>query len=200
MRGKSKARGILLSLCQIWFFSQKYFDRTMQKYYHARPMTVIDSLEFAQTGQSLSGDLPIPGLTRLRDSLADALGKIEFVVKGGLDGRRRPTLSVEVSGVLHLQCQRCLGVLDYPLRISSTLLLVSPSGVAAEDLEAEDAEWIEASTTLDVTELVEDEILLSLPYAPRHVDESCGRGPVATPESAKVLAFAKLGALKRNSN
>jgi len=163
-------------------------------------MTVIDSLEFAQTGQSLRGDLPIPELTRLRDSLADVLGKIEFVVKGGLDGRRRPTLSVEVSGVLHLQCQRCLGVLDYPLRISSTLLLVSPSGVAAEDLEAEDAEWIEASTTLDVTELVEDEILLSLPYAPRHVDESCGRGPVATPESAKVLAFAKLGALKRNSN
>ena len=184
MRGKFKAWGILLSLCQIWFFSQNYFDRTMQKYYHARPMTVIDSLEFAQTGQSLRGDLPIPGLTRLRDSLADALGKIEFVVKGGLDERRRPTLSVDVSGVLHLQCQRCLGVLDYPLRISSTLLLVSPSGAAAEDLEAEDAEWIEASTTLDVTELVEDEILLSLPYAPRHVDESCRRGPVATPENA----------------
>ena len=200
MRGKFKAWGILLSLCQIWFFSQNYFDRTMQKYYHARPMTVIDSLEFAQTGQSLRGDLPIPGLTRLRDSLADVLGKIEFVVNGGLDGRRRPTLSVEVSGVLHLQCQRCLGVLDYPLRISSTLLLVSPSGAAAEDLESEDAEWIEASTTLDVTELVEDEILLSLPYAPRHVDESCLRGPVAAPENAKVLAFAKLAALKRNSN
>lgn len=200
MRGKFKAWGILLSLCQIWFFSQNYFDRTMQKYYHARPMTVIDSLEFAQTGQSLRGDLPIPGLTRLRDSLADVLGKIEFVVNGGLDGRRRPTLSVEVSGVLHLQCQRCLGVLDYPLRISSTLLLVSPSGAAAEDLEAEDAEWIEASTTLDVTELVEDEILLSLPYAPRHVDDGCQRGPIAAPENAKVLAFAKLAALKRNSN
>jgi len=163
-------------------------------------MTVIDSLEFAQTGQSLRGDLSIPGLTRLRDSLADVLGKIEFLVKGGLDGRRRPTLSLEVGGVLHLQCQRCLGVLAYPLRLSNKLLLVSASGAAAEDLEAEDAEWIEASTTLDVTELVEDEILLSLPYAPRHTEESCRRGPVAAPGNAKVLAFSKLAALKRNSN
>ena len=200
MRGKFKARGILLSLCQIWFFSRNYFDRTVQKYYHARPMTVIDSLEFAQTGQSLRGDLPMPGLTRLRDSLADVLGEIEFVVKGGLDARQRPTLSVDVSGVLHLQCQRCLGVLDYPLRLSNTLLLVSPSGAAADDLEAEDAEWIEASTTLDVERLVEDEILLSLPYAPRHKEGTCRQGTDAAPGNAKVTAFAKLAALKRNSN
>lgn len=163
-------------------------------------MTVIDSLEFAQTGQSLQGSLPIPGLVRLRDNLADVLGEIEFVVKGGLDARRRPTLSVDVSGVLHLQCQRCLGVLDYPLRLSNTLLLAGPGSAAAEDFEAQDVEWIEASTTLDVAALVEDEILLSLPYAPRHAEGTCRQGADTGPGNAKVTAFAKLAELKRNSN
>lgn len=200
MRGGFKARGILLSLCQIWFFHQKRFDRTVQKYYHARPMTVIDSLEFAQTGQSLRGNLPISGLTRLRDSLADTLGEVEFVVQGGRDHRRRLILSLDVSGVLHLECQRCLEALDYPLRFSNRLLLVEPGGAAAGDFEAEGAEWIEASSALDLAELIEEEILLSLPYAPRHEAGACGQGPDSTAGTVKDSAFAKLAALKRNRN
>ncbi len=198
MRGESKAGGILLSLCQIWFFQQNSFDRAAQKYYHARPMTVIDSLEFAQTGQSFSGSLPIQGLTRLRDSLADALGEVGFVVTGGRDARRRLTLSVDVRGVLHLRCQRCLGAFDYPLRLVNTLLLVEPGAMEAGESEAEDAEWVEASATLDLAQLVEDEILLSLPFAPRHEEGACRPGTDAAAGDARVSAFAKLAALKRN--
>ena len=200
MRGGFKARGILLSLCQIWFFRLNLFDRAVQKYYHARPMTVIDSLEFAQTGQSLRGSLPIAGLTRLRESLADTLGEVEFVVQGGRDHRRRLILSLDVSGVLHLQCQRCLGTLDYPLRFSNRLVLVQPGEAAAGGFEAEDAEWIEASSALDAAGLIEEEILLSLPYAPRHEAGACGQGPGSAAGTTGVSAFAKLAALKRNRN
>lgn len=163
-------------------------------------MTVIDSLEFAQTGQSLRGSLPIAGLTRLRDSLTDTLGEVEFVVTGGRDARRRLILSVEVSGMLHLQCQRCLEALGYTLRLSNRLLLVEPGGAAADEFEAGDAEWIEASSSLDLAELIEDEILLSLPYAPRHEAGACGQDKDLAAGTARVSAFAKLAALKRNSN
>lgn len=200
MRGGFKARGSLLSLCQIWFFRRNVFDRTVQKYYHARPMTVIDGLEFARTGQSLRGSLPISGLTRLRDSLADDLGEVEFAVQGGRDARRRFILTVEISGVLHLQCQRCLEAFGYPLRLSNALLLVAPGGAAAGDMEADDAEWIEASSPLDVAVMIEDEILLSLPYAPRHEADACRHDPDLVAGTARVTAFAKLAALKRNSN
>jgi len=147
---------------------------------------LIDSLEFARTGQSLSGSLPVPALTRLQDSLVDELGEVRFEVRGGHDTRRRPVLMLEISGVLHLQCQRCLGALDYALQRSSTLLLASGG-------EADSSE-------LDVTGLVEDEILLSLPYAPRHGEGQCPPGVRTVAGGDKVTAFAKLAALKRNSN
>ena len=192
-----------LSLCQSWIFLQNFFDRVAQKYYHAPPMpaqTVIDSLEFARTGQALRGSLPVPGLTRLRDSLAEMPGEVEFMVKGGHDARQRPTLTLEISGTLRLQCQRCLGALDYPLRLANMLLLVKAGAAAAGDLDEEDAEWIEASSELDVAALVEEEILLSLPYAPKHQEGQCGQGLAAAKDGAESSAFAKLAALKQKSN
>ena len=183
-----------------------HFDRGAQKYYHAPPMSaqaapaVIDSLEFARSGQALHGSLPVPGLKRLRECLAEALGEVGFMVKGGHDPRQRPTLSLDISGTLRLQCQRCLGALDYPLRLSNTLRLVSAGETAAGDLDEEDAEWIEASAALNVAALVEDEILLSLPYAPRHEEGQCGQGLTEAKDGAGLSAFAKLAALKQKSN
>src|SRR5262245_33883905 len=107
--------------------------------------TVIDSLEFARTEQTLRGSLPVSGLTRLREELYDTLGLVEFVAQGGHDFRRRPTLGLEVSGVLHLKCQRCLGHLEHPLHLASTLLLAAPGTP-----DQEEGEWIEASAELDV--------------------------------------------------
>ena len=164
-------------------------------------MAVIDSLEFARTGQTLSGSVQISRLARLQDSLIDGLGELQYEVKGGHDARRRPVLMLEVGGVLHLQCQRCLGMLNHPLRLSSTLLLASGGAAAADEFDAEDAEWIEASAALDVTGLIEDEVLLSLPYSPRHDEGLCRHGTDAmTADSAGRAVFAKLADLKRTSN
>jgi len=160
---------------------------------------VIDSLEFARAGQSLSGSLPVASLTRLRDGLFDDRGEIRYGNRGGHNARRQPVLTVDISGVLHLQCQRCLGAFEFAMRFTNTLLLVSGSldAGAADDVEAE---WIEASTELDVAGLVEDEILLSLPYAPRHGEGQCPPGAKTAAGDGKTTAFAKLAELKRNSN
>jgi uncharacterized protein len=160
--------------------------------------TVIDSLEFARTEQTLHGNLPLPGLTRLKDSLVDVLGAVEFEVKGSHDARRRPILRLAIHGMLHLQCQRCLGALDHPLQVLNTLLLVNAGEAAAGDLDEDDAEWIEASGNLDVAALVEDEIILSLPYAPRHEERSCMHVGVA--DGAAASAFGKLVVLKQKNN
>lgn len=161
---------------------------------------VIDSLEFARGEQTLSASLPVSGLARLQDSLFDAGGEVRFVVTGGHDARRRPLLTVEISGTLHLRCQRCLGGLDYPLRLSNSVLLVSAAETADGLMDSEDADWIEASAELDLAELIEDEILLGLPYAPRHEAGTCRHRLDEKAKRAEASAFAKLADLKRNSN
>lgn len=162
--------------------------------------TVIDSLEFARTGQALHGSLLLPGLARLKDSLADAVGTVEFEVTGGYDARHRPILKLAIRGALHLQCQRCLEALDYPLQIVNTLLLVGAGEAAAGELDDEDIEWIEASRELDLATLIEDEILLSLPYAPRHEEGGCKLLGSAAAQDGVNPAFARLAALKRNTH
>lgn len=159
--------------------------------------TVIDSLEFARDGQTLRGSLPLAGLSRLKDSLADAPGAVEFEVRGGEDARRRPILTVAIIGTLRLQCQRCLEALDHPLHVVNTLRLVAAGEAAAGALDDEDIEWIEASRELDLAALVEDEILLSLPYAPRHEEGACRLLRTAMADGAGASAFAALGVLKR---
>ena len=139
--------------------------------------TVIDSLEFAQTGQTLRGSLPVSGLTRLADSLYDSLGVVGFRGAGrarrpapsDADARRRAACCIS-------QCQRCLGQLDFPLRIGSTVLLVSQAEAAASGLDDEEGEWIEASPELDVASLVEEEIILGLPVLAAACRERVSRG------------------------
>ena len=159
--------------------------------------TVIDSLEFARAGQRLSGSLPVTCLERLHDGLFDTGGRVAFVVQGGADALHRPTLALELTGELHLRCQRCLGRLDYPLRLANTLLLASESsagGAVSED----ESEAIEPSAELDIAELVEEEIILELPYAPRHAEGECPPGPDVSRPGGNS-AFAKLAELKRDS-
>ena len=48
--------------------------------------------------------------------------------------------------------------------------------------------------------LVEDEIILSLPYAPRHEEGACRHSGLAAGGNPADAVFAKLAALRRNSH
>jgi uncharacterized protein len=80
---------------------------------------------------------------------------------------------------------------------------VVPEGAAPED-DLEDPEapdTLDASPELDVNALVEDEVLLSLPLAPRHPEGACeSRFATQSQESASPRAFEKLAAVKRPQN
>ena len=78
---------------------------------------VIDSLAFAREAGSLQGELPIASLTRVLDSLVDSGGSLSYRVEGRLGSRNRPRLLVQLDGVLSVCCQRCLGGIDYPLKV-----------------------------------------------------------------------------------
>ncbi len=156
----------------------------------ARPL--INGIDFASNGKELRGETPIGALSRLGDTLANSHGTLNYLVRGSrVDDRY--FLEVELSGVCHLRCQRCLGELEYQVDLISRVQLVSAEELGVVD-EIDDVECIEASSQMDVLELVEDELLLGLPFAPRHPDSACSSaidGLKQTANPFSVLADLK---------
>ena len=144
-----------------------------------RPL--IDGFEFAKAGSSLSGEWPLAELPRIRGELHSERGTLHFELEGVPEEQGRPALRLRVSGVLDLTCQRCLEPLEHPLRAEALLLLYAGEPeFAALPVDAEGPERIFAEKEMPVRDLIEDEVLLAIPYAPRH--ERCeprGRAEIA---------------------
>ncbi len=157
----------------------------------ARPL--IDAMEFAGNGKVIRGEIPFEALPRLDDILLDSVGTLVYVVQGNRINDRN-VLDVSLNGIVRLRCQRCLGNLEFPIGVSSRLKLASAEELDAVDDEDE-GEYIEASSQLDVIGLVEDELLLSLPFAPRHPDGACS--PVSESLKQSANPFAVLAGIKK---
>jgi len=154
---------------------------------------VIDGLEFARTGSKLQGAWPVAEFSRLRDTLHTEQGTLQYELLGVPRERGRPALQLRVGGALQLVCQRCLGALEFPLRIDVSLQLAATQAeVDAQPLGAEGPEQIAVGREMPVRDLVEDEVLLAIPLAPRH--ERCA-GREARAAAGEDSPFAGLRGL-----
>jgi uncharacterized protein len=132
-----------------------------------RPL--IDAFEFARTASRLSGEWPIADFPRLQGILHSAEGALPYTLDGVPQEQGRPALRLRVGGTLQLTCQRCLGPLEHRLDAGATLLLfASESDVAAVPVDAEGPDCIVAAKDMPVRDLIEEEVLLAIPYSPHH--------------------------------
>lgn len=151
---------------------------------------LIDGFKFAAAGGRAHGTWPVRAFPRLRDLLHDDAGTIEYEVRGGISAHGRSQLALSAWGTLQLTCRRCLGALPFAARVESTLLLASTQAeVDAEPVTAEGPDSIVATKEMSLRDLVEDELLLALPYAPRH--EVCAARTEHAPQ-ARQTPFAGL--------
>lgn len=138
----------------------------------------IDSMQFARSGGQLSGEIPAEEFQDMLPRLADILSRdspsVQYRLSGGLRAGR-PAIHFEVRATVNLTCQRCLEV------YAEELVLVRDYPLARD--EAELSRWerdeplleaLVADPKMVVAELIEDEILLSLPTVPRHAEGMCG--------------------------
>lgn len=128
----------------------------------------IDGFEFAESGTVLRGEWPVRDFPRLSDLVHAGEGVIEYVLSGQRDRQGRPALRIELRGTLSLSCQRCLRPLDFRVSVDSVLTLARSQFEGDADPVDSDTERIVASKDMAVRELLEDELVLSVPYAPRH--------------------------------
>jgi uncharacterized protein len=166
-----------------------------------RRPTRFDALKLSASGESLAGVVDAADLPRVADRLATDAGaaRIEWRLVGGVDGQRRPVLTLTLTGSVPLVCQRCLQPFAAMVDQSTELLLARSEAELAR-LDADEIEVVLAAERLDPLALVEDELLLSLPFAPRHADGECDAASAAVGgESSENRAspFGQLGELKK---
>lgn len=161
--------------------------------------TVINNIEFAQKALEIHDIIPLLQFTRLQDLLASQQGELDCRLSGGRDANNSACLQLQVRGTLPLLCQRCLQPFDFGVDIDLRYRIVRDEAqIPAPEDEDDDEDFLLSQAEMPVLELIEDELLLALPMAPRHADDSCAitGGEAETNAFKKPNPFARLEALK----
>jgi uncharacterized protein len=138
----------------------------------SRRCILPDPIRFALDGRSLAGRVPLAGLQRMSDVLADPVGEVEWSLTGVSGADAKPFLNLAFKARPVFRCQRCLTALELDFDHFSVLRLVRPgTPIGDDELENDEYDTIEAQPDLDVIALLEEEMLLALPLALMH--ESC---------------------------
>jgi len=173
----------------------------------------IEPFKWAESGFVWQGRVPLSRFPRL---LADVAGDasqiaLDVLCRLSLDDRRLAWLDAEIAGDLPLSCQRCLEPLPYRLTSHSHVaLLRDERQLARLGSERDEVDYVLVSeeygdpdAELDLLELLEDEILLSMPMTFRHEDCELKAGHVVIEEAPaedepRHNPFGVLAGLKLN--
>jgi uncharacterized protein len=177
---------------------------------HPDPLR-LDVAAFAAEGAHLAGHWPGASMGRLADSQTApndlGLGDVAWSAAGerlaATAGEAELWLTLDVETTAWLTCQRCLQPYQEPLALHRRLRFVHGEAQAeALDAESED-DVLALPRSLDLRELVEDELLLALPLVPRHgvcpqpLPMAAGDDEVPNEVPERPNPFAALQALKK---
>lgn len=182
----------------------------------------LDVGAFIDSGEVLEGHLPVASLKRLAGGLfaeADlsSLPPVQWRVQGRLIpqrvGKPQRWLDIEVHGTFPWECQRCLHAVDLPIEVARSIRFVEDEAAAANlDADSED-DVLAISRAFDLSELLEDELIMAQPLVPRHQEcptdvarhmrsadavEASSAPESGEQEGGKPHPFAALAALKKN--
>lgn len=187
-------------------------------------LRALDLFAMCRKGESLAGDVAVRDLPRILAETAaqapasapdetfayTATGFVrEEAAEPGAPVARRLFLDVTVQGRIWLDCQRCLAPYAEPIDTATRFEVVESEEAAdAAPMDDDEVDVIAGSKRFSLLDLIEDEVLLALPVAPKHdvcptVHESLVTGsdgeaqPEAEPEEEKRPSpFAALAGLK----
>ncbi|HVE53948.1 MAG TPA: DUF177 domain-containing protein [Ramlibacter sp.] len=168
----------------------------------------LDVRRFAEEGAELEA---ADGLREYRRLVAETEGgdlsrEVRWHARGELlnphHHQAQVWLHLDADVSLPLVCQRCLGPVDVPLEVSRSFRFVADESVAAAEDDAAEEDLLALSHSFDLKELVEDELLMEVPLAPRHdvcpepVKMSAADAGFEEAVAEKEHPFAVLGRLK----
>jgi uncharacterized protein len=136
----------------------------------ARLPELIEPLVLADRNASIEGELPIAGFDRIAEMLSDNTKNVAVKLLFGKKGKLA-TVEGHVSAVLGLKCQRCLETVEWPINSEFKLGLISSLAQANKLPEDYEALLLVDGEKILLKNIVEDELLLSIPDIPKHHDQ-----------------------------
>jgi uncharacterized protein len=158
---------------------------------------LIDPDRITDKADVRSGTFTPADLERLEDTVANGDGELRYRVTAVLDAHRRKRLSCIIEGFVFLTCQASLETFRHPVKVEDALVLVdNESQLPPIEQESDEEDYLVADEPLDIRDLVEDAVLLSLPMFPRKpgLEEAPVAGKVE--DAPRESPFAALASLK----
>ena len=130
----------------------------------------IDAKRLAASDGLLEGKTTCQPAGRLAGLIIACEGDIDVSLQFGRGSMGELQVSGQIRGVVSMDCQRCLEPVSIALDCQVALVLVESEEAASRLPDSVDS-LVSPDGTVDLLELVEDELILALPIVPRH--DSC---------------------------
>jgi uncharacterized protein len=145
---------------------------------NAKNPYVVDLFAFIRDRQQLEGELQLTASPLLADAIIDNPPESTPLLRWTATGAARkaaqpgsiakPCLHLVLEGEIWLECQRCLGAYRHPLAIETRYRVFRSNQAANAAAVDEQYEDIVGTAQFNLIRLIEEEVLLSLPWAPKH--------------------------------
>lgn len=143
--------------------------------------------------RSFQGALPVAAMPRLREALAEEAGSVQYRLDFGRDELGIAYVEVRVQASLRVVCQRTLEPFSLPVAVDTRLGLIRAEREEAALPAAYEPLLVAEDGKLMLSDLIEDELLLALPWVPVHPDSSL-------PEEVTRPPLAAMPAKERSDN
>jgi uncharacterized protein len=160
----------------------------------------IDPFKLAARGESEAGSINLANMSRLAENIhPSSKGDVTYEMRFFKE-RKHFRVSGQQQAVVNMICQRCLQPMPVSVSSSFNLEFVREEPLETEaDSDENIYEWVMVpDEPIALSDLVEDELMLALPFAPMHDEGSCPSSAIVKElqESSKPNPFAVLKELK----
>lgn len=149
----------------------------------------LDPRKFAQQGIEIEGTVALSELTRLSELLFSPEGSVYANLVFGIGEQRTLHVMGHIDANVNNICQRCLDAAPVTLSCDISLAILWKEE-HAERLPKHYEPWIIGEGQTDIYQIIEDELLLSLPIVSYHNDECVPHAYFSSGEAEAEKAIA----------
>jgi uncharacterized protein len=133
----------------------------------------IEPLHLTELDTRLEGDLSLQQMPRLLELIEEKNGVVKVALRFTKNIEGKPIITGQTDTVLVVICQRCLEHMSLPMQVNVQLSPVF--GDKADQLPDGYEPLVISAEPMELSEIIEDEILLNLPQFPKHDAENCSK-------------------------